>query len=110
MPDVRETVDFYVERLAFMNSLGWEDGGALIWAEVARGDARIWFFRDAQDRDSPTSLTGFLYIFMDDVDAEADRTRPHVDVVWGPEDMAHGLREIGFEDLNGYRLVFAKDM
>lgn len=110
VPDVLAAVKFYVDELGFEHTLGWEDEDELVWAEVARGEIRIWFFRDTQDQAGPTQLTGFLYLFVDDVDAEAAMLKEKVKTLWGPEDMEYGLREFGFEDLNGYRLVLAKDI
>lgn len=110
VPSVPDAVEFYVDALGFERAGGWEDKGELIWAEMVRGEARIWFYRDAMAPESAPAFTGFLYLFVDDVDAEAERIRPHVKTVWGPEDMEYGLREFGFEDLNGYRLVLAKEI
>ena len=110
VPDVETAVAFYAGILGFEPTGRWEAAGELVWAEMTRGKARLWFFRDAQDPLDKPALTGFLYIFVDDVDAEAARLKDKVKTVWGPEDMEYGLREFGFEDLNGYRLVFAKDI
>ena len=67
-------------------------------------------YRDAMRPGETPLLTGLLYLFVDDVDTEADRLKPHVKLIWGPEDMAYGLREFGFEDPNGYRVVLARDL
>lgn len=110
VPSVAEAVAFYVEQLSFEQTAGWEDKGELVWAEVSRGEARIWFYRDAMRPDEAPQFSGFFYLFVDDVDGEAEALKPHVKTIWGPEDMAYGLREFGFEDLNGYRLVLARDI
>ncbi len=110
VPSVADAVAFYVEHLGFEQSGGWDDEGELVWAEVSRGEARIWFYRDAMRPEAAPDFTGFLYLFVDDVDAEAERLKPLVKTIWGPEDMDYGLREFGFEDVNGYRLVLAKDI
>ena len=55
-------------------------------------------------------LPASFYLFVDDVDAEAERLKSLVKAIWGPEDMDYGLREFGFEGLNGYRLVLAQDI
>ncbi len=110
VPSVPDAVDFYTRCLGFEQTGGWDDQGELVWAEVSRGEARIWFYRDAMRPDAPPAFTGFLYLFVEDVDAEAERLKSLVKPIWGPEDMDYGLREFGFEDLNGYRLVLAKDI
>ena len=114
-PDVAAAVTFYVDELGFRNTGSWPgEDGAPIWAEVARdgpkGTARIWFFSDAvEDRSDPV-LSGLIYLFVGDVDPEADRLRGRVTFRWGPEDQEYGLRELGIEDLNGYLLCFAQDI
>ena len=110
VPSVPDAVAFYTNHLGFQQTGGWEEKDEVIWAEVSRGEARLWMYRDAMRPDATPALTGFLYLFVDDVDAEAERLKPLVKTIWGPEDMDYGLREFGFEDLNGYRLVLAKDI
>lgn len=113
-PDVAATAKFYVDFLGFDLIAQWDEDGKPLWAEVARegpeGPARLWFFAGALPGRPKPTLTGLLYFFVDDVDAEAARIKDNVKVLWGPEDQVYGLREVGFEDLNGYTLVFAKDI
>ena len=109
-PSVAETVNFYTRHLGFKQTGGWEEKGDLVWAQLSRGEARIWFYSDAMRPDASPTFTGFLYLFVDDVDSEAERLKSLVKAIWGPEDMDYGLREFGFEDLNGYRLVLAQDI
>lgn len=114
-PDVAAAVAFYVDVLGFHNTGSWsEDGAPQIWAEVARdgpkGTARIWFFAHKIERRPGPMLSGLIYLFVEDVDAEAERLRDRVTFRWGPENQEYGLRELGIEDLNGYLLCFAKDI
>ena len=114
-PDVAAAVAFYVDELGFHNTGSWSEGGAPpIWAEVARdgpkGTARIWFFSHHIETRPGPMLTGLIYLFVDDVDAEAERLRDRVPFRWGPENQEYGLRELGIEDLNGYLICFAKDI
>ncbi len=114
VPEVPEAVAFYCDRLGFRPNGNWDEDGRTLWAEVARdgpmGTARIWFFCGAMpDRPGP-SFSGLIYLFVDDVDAEADKLRDKVEFRWGPEDQAYGLRELGVEDPNGYLICFAKDL
>ena len=112
-PDVAETIDFYTDVLGFEVTGRWDEDGRPLWAELARpspnGLVRLWFFAGALPGKPVPVLTGLIYIFVDDVDAEAAKIAPHVKALWGPEDQEYGLREFGFEDLNGYMLVYAKD-
>jgi catechol 2,3-dioxygenase-like lactoylglutathione lyase family enzyme len=110
VPLVADAVDFYTRHLGFSQTGSWEDKGELVWAEIRRDQASIWFYRDAMRPGEPPTFTGFLYTFVDNVDEEVERIKPHLTSIWGPEDMEYGRREFGFEDLNGYRFVFAKDI
>ncbi len=112
--DVAETLSFYHEVLGFEITGTWQEDGRPLWGEVARGGpegtARLWFFAGAlPDRPTPV-LSGLVYIFVDDVDAELARIAGRAKVLWGPEDQEYGLRELGVEDPNGYMPCFAKDI
>ena len=114
-PDVAAAVAFYVDVLGFHQTGTWsEEGAPPIWAEVARdgpkGTARIWFFSHAIETRPGPMLSGLIYLFVDDVDAEAARLGDRVTVRWGPEDQMYGLRELGIEDNHGYLLCFAQDI
>lgn len=114
VPDVAAAVAFYRDVLGFEHTAAWREGDTPIWSEVARqgpeGTARIWFFcGELPGRPAP-ALTGLIYLFVEDVDAEAERLRGKVDFRWGPEDMDYGLRELGIEDPHGYLLCFARDI
>ena len=110
-PDLTETVRFYVETLGFRQTGSYqEDGGSEIWAEVALGESRIWFFSHPLDEHSKPVFSGLIYVFVDDVDAFAERLEGHVPFEWGPETQEYGLRELAVRDINGYYLVFARDM
>lgn len=109
VPDVTAAVAFYQEELGFTQTGMWEEAGTPIWAEVSLGEARVWFFSGAiEDKPGP-AFSGMLYVFVEDVDAFAQKLSGKLPVRWGPEDQPYGLRELGIEDLNGYLLVFAKD-
>lgn len=110
-PDLPATVSFYTEKLGFEQTGSYkEDDGKEIWAEIARGEARIWFFSHALDNVPQTGFSGLLYIFIEDVDEFAATLSQDVKKRWGPETQEYGLRELGIEDCNGYLLVFAKDV
>ncbi|MFC3230121.1 VOC family protein [Marinibaculum pumilum] len=114
VPDVAAAMAFYTGILGFTHSGSWNEDGRPIWAEVARdgpkGTARIWFFCHAvEDRPGP-AFSGLIYLFVEDVRAEAERLDGRAKVRWGPEDQPYGLRELGVEDPHGYLLCFAQDI
>lgn len=108
-PDIAATVAFYEDVFAFTRTGSYEDDGAPVWAEVTRGEARIWFFSHALEELPKPVLSGLIYVFVDDVDDMAARIGGKAQIEWGPETQDYGLRELGVRDLNGYRLVFARD-
>ncbi|MBX2804879.1 MAG: VOC family protein [Hyphomicrobiales bacterium] len=109
--DLPMTIRFYTGKLGFEHIASYRDeDGTEIWAEVARGDARIWFFTPAFDEFKKPVFSGLIYIFVDDVDAFAAGLDADIKTRWGPETQDYGLREIGIEDCNGYLLCFAKDV
>ncbi len=72
--------------------------------------ARIWFFcHGIEDKPGP-AFSGLIYLFVDDVDAEAKRLKGGATIRWGPEDQHYGLRELCIEDYNGYLVWFAQDV
>ena len=115
VPDVAKAVSYYVDELGFRKMGAWAgDDGVPIWAEVARegpnGAARVWFFSGKIESRPGPMLSGLIYVFVDDVDAEAARLSDRVNISWGPETQDYGLRELGVEDLNGYLICFARDV
>ena len=114
VPDVQHAVDFYRDILGFEHTAAWREGDKPIWSEVARegpeGTARIWFFSGALPGRPAPALTGLIYLFVEDVDAEAARLEGKVPFRWGPEDQDYGLRELGIEDPHGYLICFARDL
>ena len=109
-PDVPETVRFYVDTLGFRQTGSYRaDSGSETWAEVAHGGGRIWLFSNALDGKPEPVFSSLIYVFVDDVDAVAERLRGRVRFEWGPETQHYGLRELGMNDVNGYYLVFARD-
>lgn len=110
VPDLDAALRFYTQILGFTKTDAYEEDGDTYWAEVARGEARLWFFANALDDLPNPTFSGLIYVFVDDVDALATQLDGQVPFEWGPETQPYGLRELGIKDLNGYYLVFAKDV
>ncbi len=110
VPSVPQAVRFYVNKLGFQQTAAYQDDDESdIWAEVALGESRIWFFSSPLDGLPEPTFSGLIYVFVDDVDALAKELEGRIDFRWGPETQPYGLRELGISDLNGYLLVFARD-
>jgi uncharacterized glyoxalase superfamily protein PhnB len=110
VPDLDDALRFYTQTLGFTKTGAYEEDGETYWAEVALGEARLWFFANALDHLPKPTFSGLIYVFVDDVDALAKHLEGQAHFEWGPETQPYGLRELGIKDLNGYYLVFAKDV
>ena len=109
--DIEATTRFYTDVLGFTRTGAYQEPGeAVIWAEVARGEARIWFFTHSLPDYSGPAFNGLIYIFVEDVDDFAAALEGEVSFEWGPETQEYGLREVAIRDPNGYHLVFARDV
>lgn len=113
-PDIRSTLDFYADVLGFEQTGVYPQGESAIWAEAtfnnALNPARIWFFSQPIEGRPTPAMSGVIYIYVPDVDVLAVALAEKIELLWGPEDMDYGLREIGLQDPNGYLLAFAQEI
>ena len=107
--DMRESLEFYIERLGFVQTGYYPIESNPAQTEVRRDGVAIILVTEAPHARSDTpSLTGALYIFPDTVDRLAEELRGKVPFEWGPHNTEFGLRELAVRDPNGYLLVFAE--
>ena len=110
-PDLPATVRFYVESLGFEQTGSYTNEKELeTWAEVSLGDSRLWFFANSLEKQPGPAFSGMIYVFVEDVDAVAARLKGQVPFEWGPDVQDYGLRELGIRDIDGYYIVFARDI
>jgi catechol 2,3-dioxygenase-like lactoylglutathione lyase family enzyme len=107
--DMRETLEFYIETLGFVQTGYYPIESDPIRTEVRRDDVAIIFLSDSPRAaaDAP-ACTGAFYVFPESVDRLADELRGKVPFEWGPHETEFGLREFAIRDPNGYLLVFAE--
>jgi catechol 2,3-dioxygenase-like lactoylglutathione lyase family enzyme len=105
--DMAATLAWY-ERVGFDVRGRSPDEGVPAWLEVERDGVVLQFL--AGDTPWPESprLTGTLYFHPQSVDDLHERIRDDVEIAWGPEDRAWGMREMGLRDPNGYFLTFTQ--
>lgn len=113
--DLEVTVAFYRDRLGFTCTGTWgHDPQQPTWCEVSRDDVSMMFTlavpHDHGDgvlhTDEP-ALSGSIYIHVDDVDVLWAEVEPRIDgYEWAPKTFAHGMREFGLTDPDGYLLIF----
>ncbi len=56
----------------------------------------------------PPTLTGQLWVDVEDVRALHALVSPQVEVLWGPEVYSYHRREFAIRDPNGYLLAFSE--
>jgi uncharacterized glyoxalase superfamily protein PhnB len=102
--NLAETRSFY-ETIGFRHSGGDDAAG---WIELSFGGAVLQFYRDPPigTLHAP-SLSGTIYVHVEDADALSRPISNQVPFEWGPETMDYGMREFAVRDPNGYFVAFA---
>lgn len=102
--DLDATHAFY-ERLGFYLSGGAVHSG---WIELSRNAVVIQFYHDPPiGTAAAPSMSGTIYVHVDEVDTLAAALAENSVFEWGPETMDYGMREFAVRDPNGYLLAFA---
>ena len=107
VPDVRATVDWYVN-LGFTIKSTYDDGGdGLSFAILSFGASEVMFNTDGST--SPARRREVdLYIYTDKVDMLYERFNAQVEVIEGPHNTFYGMREFILRDLNGFWITFGE--
>lgn len=107
VPDVRATVDWYVN-LGFTIKNTYDDGGdGLSFAILSFGASEVMFNCDGNTSNARRREVD-LYIYTDSVDAIHERLQSQVEVIEGPHDTFYGMREVILRDLNGFWVTFGE--
>ena len=109
VPDVRATVDWYLE-IGFKVQNTYDDGGdGLSFAILSSADSAVMFNSGGKSSDAWRREVD-LYIYSDDVDALYEKLRSKVDIVEDLHDTFYGMREFILRDLNGFWITFGQDI
>ncbi len=104
--NITRSVAFYTERLGLSCVLQQDS-----FARLRLGGADLMLaLPNVHVAWNGPSLTGAVYVYVDDVDAAWERLKDQVAVVYPIETMSYGLREFGVLDDNGYQLSFAQSI
>ena len=105
--DIQQTIAFYRDILGFvLDGCFPEDGPT--WCSVKSGRVRLMFFSECNADSGPPTMTGVVYIYVDDVLSLHERIADKVEVQWGPEVFDYGMHEFAIKDCNGYTLSFGQ--
>lgn len=109
VPDVQRTVDWYRD-IGFEVMATYEDGhGGLSFAMVAFGKGEVMFSSGGK-LSSRYRREVDLYVYSEDVDGLYDRIKDRVEIVEGPHNMFHGMREVIVRDLNRFWITFGEEV
>ncbi|OEK03356.1 hypothetical protein BFP97_18310 [Roseivirga sp. 4D4] len=107
VPDVQETIDWYVANLGFQVDFKWEEPAT--YAVMSRDEIKI-HFSQRDDDFTPSAVHTALYIFTYDVDNVFEEFKAKGIVTKGPETYDYGMRDFDLTDLNGFRLTFGQSV
>jgi len=105
VPNVQETIDWYMANLGFQLDFKWEDPPS--YAVMSRDDIKI-HFSQRDDDFTPSAVHTTLYIFTYDVDHVFEEFKAKGIVTKAPETYDYGMRDFDLTDLNGFRLTFGQ--
>lgn len=107
VPDVRVTVDWYVD-IGFKIVDTYDDGGdGLSFAILKLGSSEVMFNQGGQSSTQRRREVD-LYIYTEILDELFDRLKDRVEVVEPPHDQFYGMREFIIRDINGFWITFAQ--
>jgi len=106
--DIRATLDFYIRVLGFTIDTLWPADNPTLCI-LDRDGVHLSFAVDTNGwyADKP-SLTGQLWIDVEDVMALHAMVAGSVAMEWGPAVYQYGRREFAIMDPNGYLLAFSE--
>ena len=105
-----ETMEFYQEHLGF-ECCGRYPEENPCWASLMNGDVEIMFNTpNAHLEFTKPTLTGSIYIYVENVDELWEKIKDKVEVIYEPENFDYGMREFGIKDCNGYILNIGENI
>jgi len=107
--DLKESIEFYSQKLGFELEGVYPETGDPCWASLAHGDTHLMMsIRNARSPAENPIFTGTFYFYPDDVDAAWEALKDAVEVEYPIETFEYGMREFGIRDCNGYLLQFGQ--
>lgn len=108
--DLELTTEFYVDTLGFERTAVWPSPAKPSWCEFSRDDIRVHYHTmSVVGQPQVPVFSGTLYFRTNDALALARAWEQEIEFLWGPETMAYGWLEFGFQDPNGYVIAVAQD-
>ena len=109
--DINRSVAFYRDVLGFTLGETYEEHGILLGAQLRAGAVELWLSQDdwKKGRDRVKGVgCRFFFATAQDVDALARRIKAlGGKLLHEPETQSWGMRDIGIEDPDGFRMTIA---
>ena len=106
--DIYQSLDYYKNQLGFKVKFTWED--PITYAVIKRDGISIHLTTDddATKNDIPKTA---LFIFVHDVDKVYDEfLKKDIKIIAPIGNRDYGMRDFDIEDIDGYRLIFGKNV
>ena len=104
VPDVKQTIEYYRDKLGFEVKFLWEDPPT--YAVLKRQDVGIHFCKKVDDF-RPSENHKAYYIFVYDVDGLFREFKENgVEILNESKRRDYGMRDFDIKDINGYILSF----
>src|SRR5262245_50340040 len=108
VPDVRATVDWYVDiGFKIVDTYDDDGGDGLSFAILELGTSEVMFSQGGQPSTERRREVD-LYIYTENIDELFDRLKNRVEVVESPHDQFYGMREFIIRDINRFWITFAQ--
>lgn len=104
--NLKKTIKFYQEYLGFECLGMYPDAENPCWVSLMNGDVEISF----NTNHKKLSLSGSIYLFVEDIEEVWERLQNKVEIVYPLEDFNYGMREFGIRDCNGYVLNIGENI
>jgi len=101
VPDVRQAVEFYTNKLGFSLGFTWPEEEPPAMAGMTLGDVQVFLEKGTAAPD-----VGVYFVVGNADDVYEAQVAQGVEVLEPPGDRPYGLRDYMVRDLNGYRLGF----
>lgn len=107
--NLKQTIQFYAEVLGFECEGSFPDAENPCWASLRKDEVVIMFSsRNAHSTIEKPTMTGFLYLYPDDVDRAWELLKDKATIEYPIENFDYGMREFAIRDCNGYLIQFGQ--
>jgi uncharacterized glyoxalase superfamily protein PhnB len=109
--DLKKTIEFYTKLLGFTCGSVSPDAENPGWCCLQKDGAIIMFSsRNAHSKIAEPTMTGSLYLNIDNVDEVWELLKDKVTIEYPIENFDYGMREFAIRDCNGYIVQFGQDI